>query len=495
MRFFFHFILCALMVCATTAAFAQSADRFIPQKCWFRNLQSAKTLCGMMETAEDYGRPGAKTIQFPVVRIGAGQADGARAIVLGGGGPGNAVGIDRGYEIAHWNQWRKLVLGEDRELIMMDPRGVGRSEPSLKCPALLTEGKESLIKNLTIKDELQIYRGIISRCRKRFADDGINLSAYTTAAGARDVEELRLALGIEKWDLIGFSYGSRLAFEILHRYPHSARSALMDAPLPPDAKDDNLPKELNIVINRIAESCAADSYCARYRPLQKNIADALQSVENNPLLYKLRDIDGGNSPVVFNKHRFALMLAFALYDPELIAQLPRMLNEFNKDNSRASPRLAAFAENYYNFLFNEKWSDGVNLSISCRERILSQDNSDKEETPLGFVFADAKNDFEKICREIWRVGIDNAPKLPSTSDKPILMLAGVFDFATPIAWARKAAIHLPKAQVIAVNAAHTTLFDSPCAAGIAREFLRDPDSPIAMSEDICLKKEKPLSYH
>jgi hypothetical protein len=42
-------------------------------------------------------------------------------------------------------------------------------------------------------------------CRKRLADQGIDLSAYNTIGSAADIEDLRRALHIDSLNLMGIS--------------------------------------------------------------------------------------------------------------------------------------------------------------------------------------------------------------------------------------------------------------------------------------------------
>ena len=48
-------------------------------------------------------------------------------------------------------------------------------------------------------------------CHDRLESQGVDLSAYNSAEIAADVEDLRLALGVERWNLYGWSYGTRIA--------------------------------------------------------------------------------------------------------------------------------------------------------------------------------------------------------------------------------------------------------------------------------------------
>ena len=50
-----------------------------------------------------------------------------------------------------------------------------------------------------------------TQCRDRLRRDGVDFTAYSAGAVVGDAEQLRRALGIERWDLLGISYGTRVA--------------------------------------------------------------------------------------------------------------------------------------------------------------------------------------------------------------------------------------------------------------------------------------------
>ena len=54
----------------------------------------------------------------------------------------------------------------------------------------------------------------------------------TTAETARDLEDLRVALGVEKLTLLGVSYGTKVAGEYARRFPAHRRAVVLDSPVP-----------------------------------------------------------------------------------------------------------------------------------------------------------------------------------------------------------------------------------------------------------------------
>src|SRR5256885_600345 len=76
---------------------------------------------------------------------------------------------------------------------------------------------------------------LLAQCRDRLTGQGIDLARYDTAAAADDLDDVRRALDLTQWNVLGTSYGSRLALELMRRHPAGLRSVTLDSVWPPDA--------------------------------------------------------------------------------------------------------------------------------------------------------------------------------------------------------------------------------------------------------------------
>jgi pimeloyl-ACP methyl ester carboxylesterase len=108
-------------------------------------------------------------------------------VVLNPGGPGDAV-IQRAATFA-----RQLAgLLADHDVLLIDPRGIGRSHP-IRCGVTAVPAtRPALVR-------------AFARCRRVL---GGQARGYTSAATADDFEAVRARLGIPKFDLLGLSYGT-----------------------------------------------------------------------------------------------------------------------------------------------------------------------------------------------------------------------------------------------------------------------------------------------
>lgn len=136
-----------------------------------------------------------------------------------GGGPGQGIAESAG-------GLARSSLRQKRDYVLVDQRGTGRSNP-LNCnlygnPVDFRRAAGDLF----LPEEIRKCRAKL----KKVAD----LTQYTTAAFADDLNEVRQWLGYDRINLSGGSYGTRMAQVYLRRHPETVRSVLLVGVLPVD---------------------------------------------------------------------------------------------------------------------------------------------------------------------------------------------------------------------------------------------------------------------
>ncbi|MBK7452972.1 MAG: alpha/beta fold hydrolase [Anaerolineales bacterium] len=171
-------------------------------------------------------------------------------------------------------------------MIVFDQRGTGESQPSLACPEVDQFFFDTLNQSLSQSDYNKIQNEAWLICRDRLITEGIQLNAHNSASSAADADDLRRALGVEKWNLFGGSYGTRLGLAIMRDFPQGVRSAVLDSvyPLPETLagyKDDFRGKgSLQYLLTR----CAANAECgSAYPDLENTLAELIVSLNENPI--------------------------------------------------------------------------------------------------------------------------------------------------------------------------------------------------------------------
>ena len=93
--------------------------------------------------------------------------------------------------------------------------------------------------------------------------EGIDFSSYQIRGIAEDIVDLRIALGIDKWNLYGVTFGSRIALELIAIDEAAINSVVLDSPLPGNvAAYDSLPHESERAINFAIDNCQKIKKCS-----------------------------------------------------------------------------------------------------------------------------------------------------------------------------------------------------------------------------------------
>src|SRR5262245_62175577 len=164
--------------------------------------------CAMIRAPLDYDKPLGRKIDLFCARSPATSADRRGVLFLNFGGPGGSIADF----IEAFGADGFPALNEHFDLIGMDPRGVGQSQPSIDCKANQeTQGiySEPFQTPFNVDRQALIAKDTryIARC---IALNGDILAHVSTANVARDMDLVRDALNERKLNYLGFSYGTFL---------------------------------------------------------------------------------------------------------------------------------------------------------------------------------------------------------------------------------------------------------------------------------------------
>ncbi len=150
-------------------------------------------------------------------------------VVYISGGPGGPLTVYADYQARH-------PYAAYRDLVLIDQRGTGRSEPRL-CPDLQVNLVTAMLAVVIDPSQANLDddRAAHTACRRELAANGVNPNDFGTSAMVEDFEWVRRALGVARWNVVGESYGTTVAMTLLARHPDSVRSAVLDSLNPPDA--------------------------------------------------------------------------------------------------------------------------------------------------------------------------------------------------------------------------------------------------------------------
>ena len=188
--------------------------------------------CADFFVPRDYSRDDGKLFRLKVTRQKATNPQKRKGVILlNFGGPG--VGSISG-DITVIDEIR-----ESFDIINFDPRGVAFSKEVATTKKLSRDGdcdsaislSRNVITKEDIKREAQTTQKIYTTCFEEYGDDILHIGSMNVI---RDMDEIRKALGEEKINFIGYSYGTRLAALYAQEYPQHTRAFILDAGTPPE---------------------------------------------------------------------------------------------------------------------------------------------------------------------------------------------------------------------------------------------------------------------
>jgi pimeloyl-ACP methyl ester carboxylesterase len=446
--------------------------------------------CGTVDVPEDRTDPGSKMITLAVARLHS-TSDDPRPdpVVQLEGGPGFGSLADVG-------AYSKASLLDERDYYLWDQRGTGFSTPSLDC----TETNEAVWGIFATTDDPKVegerVDDSLRECRDRLLDEGVDLGGYDTQQNAADLADLRVALGIDEWNLRGISYGSALAIETIRSHPEGIRSVLLDSIVVPDEPFGAVARGTSALraFKELDEACAADAECkAKYGSIQDLMAKAAAQLDEEPYVGEVEDpATGEPRKVQITGADMYAGLFRAMYDETLIPALPSVLTQIAGGDYAIIEQLAQES-----IPFVTDQVEGMTASVDCADRLplldpKSLDPFVEAHPELGsLVYLAAA---ESGCDE-WGVepegGDFNTLLRKGDTDIPILLMAGRFDPVTPPNGSERVAEALGQELLLFPNAGHGAVGSSDCARGIWFAFLDDPSQ---MPDLSCMDDLEPPDF-
>jgi pimeloyl-ACP methyl ester carboxylesterase len=412
--------------------------------------------CARFTVPEDRARPQGRAVELRLAlvpsRASRPEAD---PVVLLAGGPGQSA-----LEAYPVSQAALRPLLARRHVLLVEQRGTGQSNP-LKCP--LPDWKDPRAATpATAREQARLcLAGYGERADTRF---------YTTGDYLLDLEQVRAALGIARVNLVGGSYGTRVALEYLRRHPQAVRSVFIDSVVPPElALGQDHARNLEEALAATAQRCSTDAACrARYgdmratlRGLQRRVAGTAAPVTiRHPRTHALLRVP-------FNAAALSGVVRLFSYAPQATALLPLLLAEAAA--GRPEPLLAQ-AELLYSTL-PDQLAHGLELSVICAEDAdLLRARPEDADTLLGNGFVE----FVHAQCAAWPHGTRPADfKQPVASDTPVLLLSGERDPVTPPRYAEQVARTLPNSRHLVARGQGHTPMNEGCMPRLLREFVEE----------------------
>lgn len=416
---------------------------------------SVSARCGTLDVPENRAEPDGRQIElaWAIVEARAASPEPDPVFFLAGG-PGQSA-----RDTAPLISRALKDINRTRDLVFLDQRGTGGSNP-LDCPF-----DEEML--LTEPDLDQISEML----RECVAGLDADVRHYTTIDGADDLDALRRHLGLDKINLVGGSYGTRMAQVYLRRHPEAVRSVIIDGVVPMRLK---LGSEHAVMLDRaivkLLARCAGDPECRETFPdLESAFAELKRRFREAPAdITVTHPRTGIAEQIEFTDAVLASSLRFLAYSPTTQMMIPYLIHEAA---TTGSPERLASQALMTSAQMSEEIAIGLNFAVGCSEDWpYWPDGADAAGTLLGNSFTEL---YSTICD--WWPADPVGPEFhePFASDVPMLILSGELDPVTPPPYGDEAATHYANSlHLVSTGRGHITITNY-CIAQIATEFMTE----------------------
>ena len=401
--------------------------------------------CGSIERPLDPARPQGVQISVHYLVVPAlarnKQSD---PVLFLAGGPGQSA-----IKVAPAMVSRFSRMNNRRDLVFVDQRGTGESAP-LNCP------DEAHLPLAELGDAAMLHR--LDACREVLEKLPYgDLRLFTTPLAMEDMDAVRAALGVARWNVIGTSYGTRAGLEMLRQHPERIRRLVLDSVAPPDmVLPASFSTDGQAALDAVLGACEKEKACAAAYPhLRAQWETLLKSLPRGISVRNPRT--GIEERGELTRRELLSAVRAPLYVPALAAALPAAIAAASEGRFEGLMALSGA-------LMSGKGGElatGMHFSVVCAEDFpLLDAASTAASNPPGADFGQSDAElYRAVCKNWPRGTVPAAFYQVKPASRPVLLLSGGADPATPPRHgARVAAALGPQAlHLVVPNAGHGVL--------------------------------------
>lgn len=365
------------------------------------------------------------------------------------------------------------VVGVRRDIVVFDPRGVGRSEPDLSCASFVWPSVARLGEPVATSEQRLFDTAALRACGAEATGRGVDLSAIDTDAMAADVERVRRALGYDRIAVMATGHGTLVAqrYEVVH--PDRVELVVFDSVVP-DGRHPaaSRPDTLGSAIDAVLTRCAADDGCTRrFGDVETRLAEVLTGLDEAPVEATLPGVEG--ETVYVTADRFVAVLFELLQTRNGASLVPRLIDEVALGQTGlVAQRLARLAEQR-----DVDWL--AHFVVACNDTPASALQREASDPLLGEWLQLEVDRYATVCASLGLAGEDLARR-PLGGSAPMLLLAGDLDPVSPLDWSTE------------VEATRTRAY-TEVFPGLSRETLSDDCPRRVAGSFLALDGQRPTS--
>ncbi|GAA5067261.1 alpha/beta fold hydrolase [Lysobacter panacisoli] len=427
---------------------------------------STDAQCARFEVPEDPAQPKGRQVALNIAWLPAKDQAGGTPdpVFFLAGGPGQAA-----TEYAAQIDMALRDVRKQRDIVLIDQRGTGKLSP-LACRDANGRPLE-----LPTDDEADANAivGYATKCAQAL-EGKADPRQYTTTRTIADLDTVRKALGVSQINLVGVSYGTRVAQQYARRYPQHTRSIVLDGVAPDDlVVGGEFARTFERALGLQVAQCSSHPSCRERfaKDLRTQLIELKTRLETAPVEVEYRDPSTAQrkrdtltaDTVVGLTHLFSYM-------PQMASLLPVVIDEADRGHYEPLMALADLMTRSV----GDQMSRGMQWSVICAEDAdRYRPEASDANTVLGPEMAKA---FFAAC-QAWPKGERPADfTQPLRSNVPALLLSGEIDPVTPPEYAERVLKGLPNGRHLVLRGQGHNVGGVGCLPKLVGQFIESRDA-------------------
>ncbi|HRO63255.1 alpha/beta hydrolase [Thermomonas sp.] len=417
--------------------------------------------CARFEVPEDRSHPQGRKIQLNIAWLapsGSGEKLPDPVFFIAGGPGQSAVETYPGLDPV-FREVRK-----QRNVILIDQRGTGQSN-LLSC-ALEDDASDDA------DSSPAAAQAQAAKCAAALASKA-DLRFYTTTAAVADLDAVRAALGVAQVNLVGISYGTRVAQQYAMRHPAQTRSIVLDSVVPNTLGLGNIfARNLDDALTLQFALCSKDPVCkGKLGDPRAELDTLLTTLRAAPVTVAYRDATKGEPKQgTLTADAVAGLVRMYAYMPLASGLLPKLIHEANAGHYEGLMALTKMMRGE----MKDAMAMGMQMSVTCSE---DADSMVARPEDAGTVLGNAMPESMAAMCKVWPKGSVPADFHHAlATNVPALLMEGEFDPVTPPRYGQEVVKSLPNGRLFVLKGQGHNVIGAGCMPKLFAQFIEKADA-------------------
>ncbi|MEO9870030.1 alpha/beta hydrolase [Ekhidna sp.] len=277
---------------------------------------------GYLTVPENRLNPESRKIKIKFIRLKSLSKNPKEPILyLEGGGGASTSEAENPKFLDDW-----LSILEVADLILIDRRGTEDRK-------LIHIQKDGYPENFLVSEDAanKYYQKFTKEALSSFEKKGIDVQGYNIVEHAKDVHELTTALGIDRYSIFGFSFGTSIGMTMMKLYKEKIVNAVLVSADGP-GQSFNYPSYLDHHFQKIAQMANQDEAINEEVPdLSKLLIRVMDKLTNEPAVVNVKHpLNKKSIQVKVGSYGLGMILRLDIDDVSDIPVIPRLLHSIDQ---------------------------------------------------------------------------------------------------------------------------------------------------------------------